>query len=375
MIHLLGKVYLEYIEKKPQVNHISVKPYQYLFIADRGLAGMVDKDTEDLHIVRFKNLEECIEKFTTFDNFMAFLLDKTVEDRVILHCDEVSLPKMLCSLWKSLFPNITAELAYSLYVTYKDSEHFKREHGSEYIDIEVNSAKIAKSAFLGRYWDLSKEAFKTIFSDAQAFTLTGKEDLIGLEYVFTKLILDEQKYESVFESKLVSLYKKNLVKEILFMAAMIKEHAMILLQEKSILDAISLNDLSVIDYLRSEEKYAVLFDQKLEFSADTYEHLRSSYTIFKLISDLFADCSIIHKKINPAHVSIEELKQEHPIVSYILENKKEPSVKELLDSDIFQYSNYHFLRNYINMGIFNHYLVQSVLVTHQANPAALDALK
>lgn len=375
MIHFLGKVFLEYTETKPQLDHMTVKPSQYIRIVDRGLANIMDSLSINKHIANFKDVEECLEKFVTFDNFISFLNEKEKEERVIIYCDEVSMPKLLCSLWKSIFPGITKEIAYSFYVSYKDNEYFRRDDRNEYIEIDINSAKIEKTAFLTRYWDLDRELFYSYFDNAESFSLENKETAIGLEFAFTKLLLDNERFKPVFSEKLEYLYKKNISKEIIFMISTIREHCLILLRKKGIMNEIMLNDTSVIDYLKGQERYNILFDGNVKHAPETYDYLRSKGNILKLISDLTFDCSVIHKEINPSFVSFEEFKQENPICSYILEQKKEPILEDLMDANILKFSNYHFIRSYVQTGIFNYFLLQSICITNEANPSALDALK
>lgn len=375
MIHFLGKTYLEYAETKPQINHFWAKPTQYLRIVDRGLAGIVDRDSVDEHIMDFKSVEEAVEKFVSFDNFLSFLNEKEKEDRVFIYCDEFAMVKMLSSAWKSIFPNLDLDTAYSFYISYKDSEQFKKESGEEYIDIGVDSGRLHKENFLSRYWNFTKEEFKEYFESAPVLNLKGKEYLIGMEFVFTKFLLKSDSYQSILKPKMEYLYKKNLCKEILLMSSMIKEYAVLLLTKKGLLEQTVLNDKSVVDYLKGQKRYEILFDSKANHSADTYLHLKTNYNLLKVISDLYTDCSIIHKEINPEFVSIEELKQECPISMYILDKKKEPSMEELMTDDILNFTTYNFFKNHVNTGLMNHFLLQSIYIANKTDPSLLNALR
>lgn len=375
MIHFLGKTYLEYAETKPQINHFWAKPNQYIRIIDRGLSEITDRDSSDENLMNFKNVEQVIGKFVTFDNFLSFLNEREKEDRVLIYCDEEAMIKLLCAAWKSIFPHIDLNTAYSFYISYKDCEEFKKESGQEYINIEVDSSKLQKTNFLSRYWELKKEDFEKYFTSAPTLNLKGKENLIGVEFVFAKYLLKSEGYESVFKNKISYLYKKNIVKEILILCSMIKEYIVLLFAKKGLTEQSTLNEKSIVEYLKNEEKYKILFDKNIEYSADSYLHLRSNYNLLKLISDLYIDCSIIHKEINPEFVSIEELKQEIPICMYIMENKKEPEMIDLISQNVFDFHTYNFFKNHIDTGLMNHFLLQSIYLAHKANSEVLNILK
>lgn len=373
MIHLLGKIYLEYAETKPQINHFVARPDQYVRLIDRGLSNIVDRDTHESNLADFKNMEDAIEKFASLENFITFLTEKTKQDRVMVYCDEISMIKMLSMMWKSVFPNIDLDTAYSFYISYKDAEHFKNEHGREYINIEIDSSKLNRESFLPRYWDLKKEDFAVLYDSAPVLNLSGKEDLMGLEYMFTKLLLGQT--SPSFQKKLEYLYKKNLVKEVLMMIGMIKEYALLLLKNKGSAKEAALNGTSVIDFLKSNPRYAALFDNNIHDSAESYNYLKSHYNLLKLISDLYVDCAVIHNKINPSFVSIQELDQEYPICMHIMKEKREPTIEEFMSGDVTSFENYHFFKNFINTGIMNFFLLQSVYIAHQENPSLLNALR
>jgi hypothetical protein len=373
MIHFIGKVFLEYAEAKPLLNKISVDPSKYIRIVDKGLSHIIDAHTHELNILNFKNVEDCIQQFGSIDSFVDYAIRHSEDDKLLIYCDEVSLPTLMIAMWKSIFPNITPALIKNFMSSFKDYELLKRNDFNEYIDIGRHSARIGKEDFINGYWNMSVEDISKVLTASPTIDLKDKQDAVGLEYFFIKSLLSE-KDEVAYKRRFDYLYKKNFLKEVLFMISNIKEYAIILLKAKQQIETIELNDNSILDYFKNNPKYKIMFDNQLRFSAQTYDHIKSNYNLIELLTTLYKDSLTIHKETNPAFVSSEEFKIENPITSFIVQNHREPAILEMLSEDILQISNYHFLRNFVSMGTFNHYLLQSVLLTHKSDPEKLNEL-
>lgn len=372
MIHFLGKVHLEYAEAKPLGNNINVNPSQYIRIVDRGLADIVDVATEELNIFNVRNVEEAVDKFGTFNKFVDFLLDRAQEDRVIVYCDEVAMVKMLCGLWKSLFPSITPAMAQSFLLSYRDAEHLKIDDSNEYINIDLNSERLAKSEFIDKYWTFDSLIFEKTLTDAPSFDLSGKETLVGLEYILMKKRLSNGSFDSIYSQKMDFLYKKNFMKEILFMGSMIKEHYMYFLDSDP---NVSVGPRSVYDSLKVRPELSILFDSNVGFSSKSYDYVKQNYDLPAVLSVLKNVCEVIHKRINPDFVTIDEFLFENPITEYILRTGKEPSLDQIMDQDPMNIKNYHLLRGFVHMGTLNQYLLQGFYLTLKRTPEELDCLK
>ena len=316
MIHFLGKIFLEYAETKPLQNKLNTAPSQYIRIVDKGLSSITDVQTQHLNIVNFKNIEECLDHFNDINRFIDFLLRLSQNDKVIIYCDEDAMKKLMILLWKSIFPNITVELVERFLVSYRDSEAFKKNDFNEYINIQMNSNRITKDNFLPGYW-LADKAFIEDSLKLSPINLKGKEDLIGLEYFFIKTFLTGTSGDEIYRQRFEYLYKKNFMKEVLFMIDNIKEYAILLLSLRNKTKDLLLKNKSFIDYLKSEEDYKILFDDQMDFNAESYDRFKQNYKMIKVINTLFTDCTLIHNKINPEFVSIQEIEVENPDFKFV----------------------------------------------------------
>jgi len=357
MIHFIDRVYLDYAEAKPLPQNPLLKPEAYIRIIDRGLVDVVDADTLDKNLFNVKNVDEAFAKFGDQNLFINFLLSNcNVSDqkKIIIYADEIATIKLFCSLWKTVFPKITAQGAYKIYQTYKDFEFFKPKDQINFIAFDEDSREITKSYFFNKYWGKTFEEFQELFNPVPKFDLTpDQKEKLGTEYQMVKYILKKDADHSVLFNKVRHFYKKSLMKEILGLKSLVSEYIYTILDtEKD--DTVVLSEKSAVDKLKTHTKYSLLLDDQIVYSIKGYEHLKDKYNLIKVCQDLLNG-----ENIALASMGITPEKKDNPCCNYIAEKYAEPDLTEIIDEECFYNSSFRLFRELAKKGRYNQYLVYS----------------
>jgi hypothetical protein len=361
MIHLIDRIYIEYAEAKPMPQNPLTKPESYIRIIDRNLAGLHDVDTEDKNLFNCKTIEEAFEKFGTQNEFLNYLISKsnTLENKkIIIFADEVAAIKILCCLWKTIFPKITSEQAFKIYQSYKDFEFFKPKDQMNFIAFDEDSREITKSYFFNKYWGKTLNEFKMLFNPMPSFALSqSQKELIGAEFLMIKYILDPSANHKTLFSKIDHFYKKALMKEIVALKTISSEYIITILKNEPKSYEKILAGHSALDILKSHSKYNLLLDDNIVNSIKGYEHIKDKYNLIKVATDLLAS-----EKIVLSSLDITPEVKDNPCCHYIADNHKEPDLKEHLQDEINYKSHFRIFRELAKKGRYNQYLVQQFAI-------------
>ena len=364
MIHLIDRIYLEYAEAKPLPANPLIKPEAYIYIVDRGLSGVVDHDTQDKNLFNAKTVLELYKKFGSPENLISHLIAQSQglgKKKIVIYADEIATIQLLCSLWKGIYPKITANGAYQFYQTYKDFEAFKPKDQVDFIALGEDSREVKKSYFFDRYWGQSFEVFQKIFDSIPGMKLSNDfKEKLGTEHLMIKYMLQPEADHKILGQKIDHFYKKNLMKEILGLKSIASEYIYTILASEED-NIVELSDGSAYDRIKKHPKWSLLLDDKITYSISGYDHLKSNYNLIKVCYNLTNAEAIAFRSMG-----IEPEKKDTACCYHIIENHLEPDLKTIIDDECFYGSNFRLFRELAKKGRYNQYLVYAVASTLKA---------
>lgn len=371
MIHLLDRIYVEYAEAKPMPQNPLLAPEAYIRIIDRNLSGITDVDTQDKNLFNVKNVKEAYEKFGSKINLINHLLAQSNTQKtkkIIIYADEIATIQLLSSLWKDIYPKLTASGAYKMYISYKDFEYFKPKDQMNFIAFDEDSRPLEKKDFLDTYWGKTFEEFEILFNESSKFGLPAKAlSKVSTEHLMIKYIINPEADHSSLFAKIDHFYKKNIMREVTGLITLVSEYLYNLISsEQKGENPAYLNNISAVDYLKKHPKYSLLLDDKIVYSTKAYEYLKSNYNLIKVCTDLVNAEAIALKQMD-----IVQEKKDLACSHYIIENHAEPDLKMVLNEEIFYHSNFRLFRELANKGRYNQYLVYSFAITKKQGTESL----
>jgi hypothetical protein len=360
MIHLFNKVYITYAESSVGPDAFDKISEHYIQIIDRGIEDIRNEYFDNKKIFYGKSLEEVFEFFGSEKDFFEKVRKKLSHLRIpkiIIYADEFAFNEILIRWWKGLFPHLSSDSAYALYLNFKESENIRQTQSENFLNISVDSRQIRFDQFADLYWGMNKDKFNYLYNSLEAFNIEENiREQCSLEFkVMNYLNNSEFKYRDNLVHQFSSLYKKRFVEEVDKIKRGMQEDLYYIIEEDQELAAgSSLNDISLTKLISNNHKYSFLLDTKINKSKDCFTYLQENYDLWEIVKTLLeADRKILIK----FGLDENNLKADNPCLSYFHQNKSHPDMLDILDEEVKGRSQFSFLRKFAQNRKINPYLI------------------
>jgi len=362
MIHIFNKVYITYAETFCGHESQSRVSGSFVRIIDKGLSFMYDKDYDKNLLCYGKSLKEVLDNYASEKDFFS-TMQKEIElkksHKVIIYADENSMLEFLIRWWKTLFPSITYEAAYSLYTNFGDSESLRSIRTNTFLDITVNSSPIYLKKIVDLYWSTSRSYFLEKFNSLEPFSLEDsfKKDC-SVEYqILDYLAKGSASISPDLDKKIQHFYAKELSSQIFSLVKDCQNYLYKLAVEESVISSHSyLSTKSIKDVLIRDNRFRIISDPNVQDDLENLKYISDNYELLKICKDLISFELALNKKrgSDPTVVDLD-----HSCVNYFITHGSYPESKTILDLEIEGLSNFNIFDRLTNKKRMNPYLVSS----------------